>query len=113
MNDAGADPVGMVGENAAGTRTVMRAPTMRGYADQEGFSRFEILAIENDFYRFYLMARNAYRRRRPRAADPAAPLGESERCSSLIDGALDPERATVSCPPVVPAGEVRPLHCHA
>jgi hypothetical protein len=48
-------PVGMVGENAAGTGTVMRAETVRGYAEQAGFSRFEILPIENDFYRFYLM----------------------------------------------------------
>ena len=48
-------PVGMVGENAAGTGTVMRADTVRGYAEQAGFSRFEILPIENDFYRFYLM----------------------------------------------------------
>jgi hypothetical protein len=48
-------PVGMVGENAAGTGTVMRADTVRGYAEQAGFNRFEILPIENDFYRFYLM----------------------------------------------------------
>jgi ubiquinone/menaquinone biosynthesis C-methylase UbiE len=48
-------PVGMVGENAAGTGTVMRAKTVRGYAEQAGFSSFEILPIENDFYRFYLM----------------------------------------------------------
>jgi 2-polyprenyl-3-methyl-5-hydroxy-6-metoxy-1,4-benzoquinol methylase len=49
-------PVGMVGENAAGTGTVMRAETVRGYADKAGFSHFEILPIENDFYRFYLMS---------------------------------------------------------
>lgn len=49
-------PVGMVGENAAGTGTVMRAATVRDYAAQAGFSRFEILPIENDFYRFYLMS---------------------------------------------------------
>lgn len=49
-------PVGMVGENAAGTGTVMRADTVRGYAEQAGFSHFEILPIENDFYRFYLMS---------------------------------------------------------
>ena len=46
-------PVGMVGEDAAGTGTVMRADTVRGYAEQAGFSRFEVLPIENDFYRFY------------------------------------------------------------
>ncbi len=49
-------PVGMVGDNAAGTGTVMRAGTARRYADQAGFGRFEVLPIENDFYRFYLMA---------------------------------------------------------
>ncbi len=49
-------PVGLVGENAAGTGTVMRAGTVRRYADQAGFGHFEVLPIENDFYRFYLMA---------------------------------------------------------
>lgn len=46
-------PVGMIGEDAAGTGTVMRAGTMRAYASEAGFSGFEVLAIENDFYRFY------------------------------------------------------------
>jgi hypothetical protein len=46
-------PVGMVGEGAAGTGTVMRADTVRRYADEAGFGRFEVLPIENDFYRFY------------------------------------------------------------
>jgi SAM-dependent methyltransferase len=49
-------PVGMVGEGAAGTGTVMRADTVRRYADEAGLARFEVLPIENDFYRFYLMA---------------------------------------------------------
>ena len=46
-------PVGMVGEGAAGTGTVMRADTVRRHADEAGFGRFEVLPIENDFYRFY------------------------------------------------------------
>ncbi len=46
-------PVGMVGENPAGTGTVMRAGTVRRYAEQAGFGGFEVLPIENDFYRFY------------------------------------------------------------
>jgi 2-polyprenyl-3-methyl-5-hydroxy-6-metoxy-1,4-benzoquinol methylase len=46
-------PVGMVGEGAAGTGTVMRAETVRRYAGQAGFTGFEVLPIENDFYRFY------------------------------------------------------------
>jgi 2-polyprenyl-3-methyl-5-hydroxy-6-metoxy-1,4-benzoquinol methylase len=46
-------PVGMVGEGAAGTGTVMRSDTVRRYAEEAGFGRFEVLPIENDFYRFY------------------------------------------------------------
>ncbi|MDQ4024234.1 MAG: class I SAM-dependent methyltransferase [Actinomycetota bacterium] len=46
-------PVGMVGEGAAGTGTVMRADTVRRYAEEAGFAEFEVLPIENDFYRFY------------------------------------------------------------
>jgi ubiquinone/menaquinone biosynthesis C-methylase UbiE len=46
-------PVGMVGEGAAGTGTVMRSETVRRYAEEAGFSGFEVLPIENDFYRFY------------------------------------------------------------
>ena len=46
-------PVGMVGEGAAGTGTVMRAETVRGYGEEAGLGRFEVLGIDNDFYRFY------------------------------------------------------------
>jgi 2-polyprenyl-3-methyl-5-hydroxy-6-metoxy-1,4-benzoquinol methylase len=46
-------PVGMVGEGAAGTGTVMRADTVRRYAEEASFTGFEVLPIENDFYRFY------------------------------------------------------------
>jgi 2-polyprenyl-3-methyl-5-hydroxy-6-metoxy-1,4-benzoquinol methylase len=46
-------PVGMVGEGAAGTGTVMRADTVSRYAEEAGFGGFEVLPIENDFYRFY------------------------------------------------------------
>ena len=49
-------PVGMVGEGAAGTGTVMRADTVRGYADEARFGQFDVLPIENDFYRFYRLA---------------------------------------------------------
>jgi SAM-dependent methyltransferase len=48
-------PVGMVGEGAAGTGTVMRADTVRRYAQDAGLGGFEVLPIENDFYRFYRM----------------------------------------------------------
>jgi SAM-dependent methyltransferase len=46
-------PVGMVGEGAAGTGTVMRADTVRRYAEEAGFGGFDVLPVENDFYRFY------------------------------------------------------------
>ena len=48
-------PVGMVGDGAAGTGTVMRAATVRRYAEEAGFSSFDVLSIENDFWRFYLL----------------------------------------------------------
>ena len=48
-------PVGMVGEDAAGTGTVIREDTVRGYAEQAGFAGFEVAPIENDFWRFYLL----------------------------------------------------------
>jgi hypothetical protein len=48
-------PVGMVGENAAGTGTVMRPDTMRRYVAAAGFGGFEILPIEDKFWRFYLL----------------------------------------------------------
>jgi 2-polyprenyl-3-methyl-5-hydroxy-6-metoxy-1,4-benzoquinol methylase len=48
-------PVGMVGEGAAGTGTVIRADTVRRYASEAGFSSCEVLPIENDFWRFYLL----------------------------------------------------------
>jgi SAM-dependent methyltransferase len=48
-------PVGMVGENPAGTGTVMREDTVRDYAQRAGFTGFEVTPIENDFWRFYLL----------------------------------------------------------
>ena len=48
-------PVGMVGENAAGTGTVMREDTVRSYSEQAGFANCEVAPIENDFWRFYLL----------------------------------------------------------
>jgi methyltransferase family protein/winged helix-turn-helix protein len=46
-------PVGMVGSDPAGTGTVMRAGTVRRYAEQAGFSDVEVLPVDNEFYRFY------------------------------------------------------------
>ena len=48
-------PVGMVGDDAAGTGTVMRPETVRRYAIEAGFAVCEILPIEDRFWRFYLL----------------------------------------------------------
>jgi SAM-dependent methyltransferase len=46
-------PVGMAEAQSAGTGTVMRTDTLRGYASEAGFTRFKVLPIENFFFRFY------------------------------------------------------------
>jgi 2-polyprenyl-3-methyl-5-hydroxy-6-metoxy-1,4-benzoquinol methylase len=48
-------PVGMVGEGAAGTGTVMRPTTVEAYAREAGFQKIDVAPIENDFWRFYIM----------------------------------------------------------
>ncbi|MBV9167312.1 MAG: class I SAM-dependent methyltransferase [Solirubrobacterales bacterium] len=48
-------PVGMLGDGAAGTGTVMRPDTLRRYATAAGFAACEILPIEDRFWRFYLL----------------------------------------------------------
>jgi SAM-dependent methyltransferase len=45
--------VGRDEQPSAATGTAMRPDTLRGYAEGAGFTRFEILPIENDFWRFY------------------------------------------------------------
>jgi 2-polyprenyl-3-methyl-5-hydroxy-6-metoxy-1,4-benzoquinol methylase len=45
--------VGMEEQPSAATGTVMRPETLRRYAEDAGFTDFEILPIENDFWRFY------------------------------------------------------------
>jgi len=49
-------PVGMIGDEPAGTGTVMRESTVRRYAQDAGFAEFEVLPIENDFWRFYRLS---------------------------------------------------------
>ncbi len=46
-------PVGMCGEHAAGTGTVMRLGTLGSYAQEAGFSEVEVLPIEHLLWRFY------------------------------------------------------------
>jgi 2-polyprenyl-3-methyl-5-hydroxy-6-metoxy-1,4-benzoquinol methylase len=50
-------PVGMIGDGAAGTGTVMRPATVRRYAEEAGFSSCEVLPVESDSWRFYLLRR--------------------------------------------------------
>ena len=46
-------PVGRSEEPSAQTGTVMRPDTLRSYATDAGFTRFAVLPIENDMFRFY------------------------------------------------------------
>jgi SAM-dependent methyltransferase len=46
-------PVGLADAPSTGTGTVMRLPTLRGYALEAGFREVEVLPIENDFWTFY------------------------------------------------------------
>jgi len=45
--------VGLLDHDSAGTGTVIRPDTVRGYAAEAGFSRVDVLPIEHDFWRFY------------------------------------------------------------
>jgi SAM-dependent methyltransferase len=46
-------PDGLSHDGSVGTGTVMRADTLRGYAEDAGFSRLEVLPIEHETFRFY------------------------------------------------------------
>jgi SAM-dependent methyltransferase len=46
-------PVGMADQPSVGTGTVMRVETLKEYAQAAGFSKVEVLSIENYFFRFY------------------------------------------------------------
>jgi len=46
-------PATMAESTAVASGTVLRAPTVRRWAEQAGFSSVEILPIENDFWQFY------------------------------------------------------------
>ena len=46
-------PVGMVEQPSAATGTVMRADTLRRYAEEAGFRAVEVLPVEHRFFRFY------------------------------------------------------------
>lgn len=46
-------PDGLSHDRSAGTGTVMRPATLRGYAEQAGFASVEVLPIEHDTFRLY------------------------------------------------------------
>ena len=46
-------PVGMAERPTAATGTVMRASTLRSYAEEAGFRAVDVLPIAHDFFRFY------------------------------------------------------------
>ena len=46
---------GLSHQPSVGTGTVMRADTFAGYARDAGFTDVEVLPIEDDFFRFYLL----------------------------------------------------------
>lgn len=46
-------PVGMATQPSAGTGTVMRPDTLRGYASEAGFAEVTVLPIEHEMFRFY------------------------------------------------------------
>ena len=48
-------PSGLAASPSAGTGTVMRPATLRGYAEAAGFTRFDVLPIEHDAFRLYLL----------------------------------------------------------
>jgi 2-polyprenyl-3-methyl-5-hydroxy-6-metoxy-1,4-benzoquinol methylase len=49
-------PAGMAETPTAATGTVMRPDTLRRYARDAGFERVEVLPIEHDFFRLYLLS---------------------------------------------------------
>jgi hypothetical protein len=50
-------PVGLSETPSAGTGTVMRTETLRGYAAAAGFTSVEVLPIEHETFRFYRLHR--------------------------------------------------------
>jgi SAM-dependent methyltransferase len=48
-------PAGLASSPSAATGTVMRPETLRSYASDAGFGRFDVLPIEHDAFRLYLL----------------------------------------------------------
>ncbi len=49
-------PAGLSGGTEFGTGTVMRPATLQGYAQAAGFTGFDVLPIEHDAFRLYLLS---------------------------------------------------------
>lgn len=49
-------PNGMAEQPSAGTGTVLRRPVLERYAREAGFASVEVLPIENDLFRFYVLS---------------------------------------------------------
>jgi 2-polyprenyl-3-methyl-5-hydroxy-6-metoxy-1,4-benzoquinol methylase len=49
-------PTGMAEQPSVGTGTVMRPATLQGYAQAAGFTGFQVLPIEHDVFRLYLLS---------------------------------------------------------
>ena len=49
-------PAGMADQPSAGTGTVMRPHTLRGYAEEAGFAEVEILPVEHFQFRLYRLS---------------------------------------------------------
>jgi hypothetical protein len=45
----------MFEQPSAGTGTAMRPETLKGYASEAGFTGFEVLPIEHEMFRLYLL----------------------------------------------------------
>ena len=52
-------PAGLFDSPSAGTGTVMRASTLREYTSEAGFQNVEVLPIEHEFFRLYLLKNKA------------------------------------------------------
>jgi len=48
-------PSGMSEQPSAATGTVMRRSTLERYAHEAGFAAVDVLPIDNEFFRFYLI----------------------------------------------------------
>jgi hypothetical protein len=63
-------PTQMVEQPSAALGTAMRADTVRELAAEAGFSRVEVLPVENEFFRLYRCSRSHHQPSRPATCSP-------------------------------------------